>query len=159
MVGLSTKNEQTSDDTLLVPKKVESLSQKDIKACSSVFTTMPWDGARVWGIESYLSRLREHAQRLGIALPSDFDQQLASQFTAVTQTMHEGGQVPVGSERGLLRIQLGSGGLVSVTTRVLPPLQTQTVESNGGLVDGVRVITLPAPRWEGEITGSKHGGA
>jgi len=106
----------------------------------SVFTTLRWDGADGVAFRSlHLNRIREHAHRLGIAWPEDFEQRLADSAKSADKRMQDDGN-------GLARIRLDSDGLVSVEFRWVSYPDSP-----------LKAASHPAPRWKNDVLGSKHG--
>jgi len=119
-------------------------------ARSSAFTTLRWDGdSSVAHLEAHLQRLKEHASRLSIEWPIDGRKQaLSSMLTAFSmseQSKHD-------DSVGLATLNLNLNGEISASTRwkLIRP------NSNHEL-SRVSATAIPSPRWEGEITGCKHG--
>ena len=99
---------------------------------SSVFTTLRWQEGHVAWLPEHLTRLQDHAERLGIAWPEDFIQQLHA--------------TPIQGEGNLCRIQLGRDGDISVTLR----------HSQYG-PSPLTAVSQEAPRFPEQIQGTKHG--
>ena len=104
---------------------------EDTQADSSVFTTLRWEDGRVAWLERHLTRLRSHAERLGIEWPSDFNEQLTS--------------TPVTGDGNLCRIRLSRNGRVEVflSTSEYPP-------------SPFTALSQAAPRFDQRTQGTKH---
>tara|TARA_Y100000589_G_C27191597_1_gene645040 strand:+ start:590 stop:1324 length:735 start_codon:yes stop_codon:yes gene_type:complete len=99
---------------------------------SSVFTTLRWQEGHVAWLPEHLTRLQNHAERLGIAWPDDFIQQLHAS--------------PIQGVGNLCRIQLGQNGVISVTLR----------HSHYG-PSPLTAASQAAPRFSEQVQGTKHG--
>ena len=99
---------------------------------SSVFTTLRWNnsGDVAW-LSQHLSRLRVHAERLGIEWPKDMSQSLQD--------------VSIGGVGNLCRIQLSRDGTVALTLR-------ECKYPNSPLI----AVSYSAPRFSEKVQGTKH---
>jgi branched-subunit amino acid aminotransferase/4-amino-4-deoxychorismate lyase len=112
---------------------------------SEVFTTVAWDGAaRLLAADLHFARLRRHAERLGISLPSDFEGLI---FEALAGLDIPGVAI-VGDDQAphLIKVGISAGGQVSLTPRVNVTYPAE-----------LSAITLAAPIWDAGVRGTKHG--
>jgi len=121
---------------------------------SASFTTLPWDGGRrVRSPELHMKRLREHINKLGLAWPDDFAEQLRAALNTLSREgatpsldadelddVHQAHQPPA-----LLRVEVNEDGGVGLVGR--------PCHRTGSEVTG---ICHPAPRYPAELQGLKH---
>ena len=68
---------------------------------SGVFTTIAWNGGcKVADLDSHIRRMAEHAGRLRITLPSDFEQQIMGQLSHFSDNIEPEDLTP----RNLIRL-------------------------------------------------------
>jgi branched-subunit amino acid aminotransferase/4-amino-4-deoxychorismate lyase len=116
---------------------------KDANPRGLVFTTMVWDQAvYVADFDRHLQRLVEHARRLRIPWPADFQQRLNDTFNAIETTPSPTLRKPA----GLLRLEVHRSGEVTIKPRSFS-LRNEPLEA----------IAVAAPRWSPKINGTKHG--
>ena len=98
---------------------------------AAVFTTLRWEDGRAAWLDEHLSRLQSHAERLGIAWPSDFQDRLAK--------IHPSG------EGNLCQIRLSKDGEMELTLRLAeyPP-------------SPLAALSQAAPRFALSVQGTKH---
>ena len=98
---------------------------------AAVFTTLRWEDGRAAWLDEHLSRLQSHAERLGIAWPSDFQDRLAK--------IHPSG------EGNLCQIRLSKDGEMELTLRLAeyPP-------------SPLAALSQAAPRFSLRVQGTKH---
>jgi len=109
---------------------------------SSVFTTLPWDGAdKVAFFDLHLQRLSERASRLRIDLPDDLKSSVLIAMKNIS-SIENGKWMPT----GLISVRLFKDGKITCEGRVnrqrQPPLAA---------------VSQVAPRWSKRVTGCKHG--
>ena len=99
---------------------------------SSVFTTLRWNnsGDVAW-LSLHLSRLRDHAERLGIQWPKDISQLLE--------------EASIDGEGNLCRIQLSRDGTVAITRRECNYPKSPLI-----------ALSYTAPRFSAKVQGTKH---
>jgi len=108
----------------------------------SVFTTLPWNGIDAVGfLDLHLQRLSEHAQKLGIKVPADLRDRVLGLLGDIQQ-ISVGERVPA----GLVTVTLDREGGLEVDSR-----------ENVQPTSPVTAISLPAPRWNRPVQGTKHG--
>ena len=98
---------------------------------ASVFTTLRWDNGRVAWLDEHLTRLRKHAERVGIEWPVNIQQDIAS----ISPT----------GEGNLCRIQLNKNGQIELTLRMSQYNQSP-----------LSALSEPAPRFPKSVQGTKH---
>lgn len=99
---------------------------------AAVFTTLRWKAGRVAWLDFHISRLRSHAERVGIDWPEDFRERLAA-------------AVPQG-EGDLCRIRLHRDGEVTTSLRTYVPANSP-----------LRAVSHAAPVHPIRVQGTKHG--
>ena len=116
-------------------------AQKDIRGTGSmgdttpvdaaVFTTLRWEDGRAAWLGDHLSRLKSHAERLGIAWPSDFEDRLTN--------IHPSG------DGNLCQIRLNKEGEIELILRLAeyPP-------------SPLAASSQAAPRFTHRAQGTKH---
>ena len=108
---------------------------------SAVFTTVLWNGkTSIADFAQHLKRLKSHAERLRIELPSDFISMLSNQIKLIDNSPIE--------ELQLLNITYDSENEeVRLNPRPLPKHRNCDMHA----------ITMPLKKWLGDVTGTKHG--
>tara|TARA_B100001027_G_C16266515_1_gene332407 strand:- start:3831 stop:4595 length:765 start_codon:yes stop_codon:yes gene_type:complete len=108
---------------------------------SAVFTTVLWNGkTSIADFAQHLKRLKSHAERLRIELPSDFTTTLSNHIKLI-------GASPI-EELQLLNITYDSeNDEIRLNPRPLPKLRNCDMHA----------ISMPLKKWLGDITGTKHG--
>ncbi len=111
----------------------------------SVFTTVTWDGLHhVADLESHLNRLTNHAIRLRMSLPEDLESEIKKAFTDIVSLKNGQLKQPI----GLVKIVIDCTEQSPVRLSERPiTLRNEEIEA----------ITVPAPRWNRKVTGTKHG--
>ena len=126
---------------------------------SASFTTLPWDGGRrVRSPELHMKRLREHINKLGLAWPDDFAEQLRAALNTlsgedapVSQPVDEVSEnessrrPPTLQPQALLRVEVDDNGVVGLVGRQCNRTKNE-----------VTGICHPAPRYSTELQGLKH---
>ena len=111
----------------------------------SVFTTVTWDGlCHFADFKTHLNRLSNHAERLRLDLPENLESEIKKAFLEI-QPMKNGRLIqPI----GLVKIVIACNSKSSVQLSARPiTLRNEEIEA----------ITVPAPRWNRKVTGTKHG--
>ena len=118
------------------------------QANTCVFTTMRFDGkSSVAHYNLHLKRLQEHAFRVGIKWPKNAEK-IANEAIIDEFSNHN---LPV-NQPGLIRLELNYQGFMQAKIRAF--------SIGDGDLSCVRKVTstaLPAPQWNDEINGCKHG--
>ena len=111
----------------------------------SVFTTVTWDGLHhVADLKAHLKRLSNHAIRLRMTLPENLETEIKKAFTDI-----------VSLKNGQLKQPLGLVKIVIDCTEQSPVrLSERTITLRN---EEIEAITVPAPRWNRKVTGTKHG--
>lgn len=111
----------------------------------SVFTTVTWDGLHhVADLKAHLNRLSNHAIRLRMTLPENLETEIKKAFTDI-----------VSLKNGQLKQPLGLVKIVIDCTEQSPVrLSERTITLRN---EEIEAITVPAPRWNRKVTGTKHG--
>lgn len=111
----------------------------------SVFTTVTWDGLHhVADLKAHLNRLSNHAIRLRMTLPENLEAEIKKAFTDI-----------VSLKNGQLKQPLGLVKIVIDCTEQSPVrLSERTITLRN---EEIEAITVPAPRWNRKVTGTKHG--
>ena len=111
----------------------------------SVFTTVTWDGLHhVADLKAHLNRLSNHAIRLRMTLPENLETEIKKAFTDI-----------VSLKNGQLKQPLGLVKIVIDCTEQSPVrLSERTIALRN---EEIEAITVPAPRWNRKVTGTKHG--
>lgn len=100
-----------------------------------------WDGkSSVADFVAHLERLKNHAGRLRIELPSDLDSMVAKAICDLGEGMEK-------SQRQLLTISYSNSDNLVLTSRPLPKLRSSEIHGK----------TKPLHKWLGDVTGTKHG--
>lgn len=101
-------------------------------ADSLVFTTMRWknNGQVAW-LSLHLSRMRAHAEQLGIEWPAEMSQYLK--------------EAKIEGEGNLCRLQLNSDGVIAISLR-------ESNYPNSPLI----ALSQTAPRFSEKVQGTKH---
>tara|TARA_B110000438_G_scaffold82061_1_gene81879 strand:+ start:1244 stop:2038 length:795 start_codon:yes stop_codon:yes gene_type:complete len=111
----------------------------------SVFTTVTWDGLHhVADFQIHLNRLSNHAGRLRMTLPENLESEIKKAFSDIVALKNGELKQPI----GLVKIVIdctGKSGVRLVERSIT--LRNEEIEA----------ITLPAPRWNRKVTGTKHG--
>lgn len=111
----------------------------------SVFTTVTWDGLHhVADFQIHLNRLSNHAGRLRMTLPENLESEIKKAFLNIFALKNGELKQPI----GLVKIVIdctGKSGVRLVERSIT--LRNEEIEA----------ITLPAPRWNRKVTGTKHG--
>ncbi|MDC0340849.1 aminotransferase class IV [Candidatus Poseidoniaceae archaeon] len=111
----------------------------------SVFTTVTWDGLHhVADFQIHLNRLSNHAGRLRMTLPENLESEIKKAFLNIVALKNGELKQPI----GLVKIVIdctGKSGVRLVERSIT--LRNEEIEA----------ITLPAPRWNRKVTGTKHG--
>jgi branched-subunit amino acid aminotransferase/4-amino-4-deoxychorismate lyase len=109
----------------------------------SVFTTVTWDGLSHFAdFETHLKRLSDHAKRLRLSLPENLQSEIIEQFLAIQPLQNGENKQPL----GLVKITIDNNSTVQLSARPIT-LRNEEIEA----------ITVPAPRWNRKVTGTKHG--
>jgi len=109
---------------------------------SSVFTTMPCnDAGQIAFLDAHLNRLKKHAERLSIDIPDDLNKQISTAINELEGMVDN----PV-RPSNLATLRLTREGDVSIKLR-----------ANEQHVSPMRAISVPDPKWSGNIKGTKHG--
>ncbi|MBL6731981.1 MAG: aminotransferase class IV [Candidatus Poseidoniaceae archaeon] len=112
-----------------------------VKPRDSVFTTVMWDGeGSVADFVAHLARLKNHAERLRIELPSDLDLTIAKAICELGEGIEK-------TQRQLLTISYSNSDNLDLTSRPLPKLRSSKIHGK----------TKPLHKWLGDVTGTKHG--
>lgn len=111
----------------------------------SVFTTVTWDGLHhVADFQVHLNRLSNHAERLRMNLPENLEAEIKKAFVDIVALKNGELKKPI----GLVKIVIdctGKSGVRLVERSIT--LRNEEIEA----------ITVPAPRWNRKVTGTKHG--
>ena len=111
----------------------------------SVFTTVTWDGLHhVADFQIHLNRVSNHAGRLRMTLPENLESEIKKAFLDIVTLKNGELKQPI----GLVKIVIdctGKSGVRLVERSIT--LRNEEIEA----------ITLPAPRWNRKVTGTKHG--
>ena len=109
----------------------------------SVFTTVTWDGLSHFAdYKTHLKRLSDHAKRLRISLPENIESLISEHFLAILPLENGQQKQPL----GLVKISIDSDANVQLSSRPIT-LRNEEIEA----------VTVPAPRWNRKVTGTKHG--
>ena len=124
-----------------VPIITESTNPAD-----GVFTTLAWDGdEKILLLDKHIDRLKKHCQKLSINFPQNFNEKVIQACASLTKISDAGLNFHPSQPPCLLRITLSSSGVISAKGR-------QNIPHNGTLTATI----TEAPRWDGNITGTKH---
>ena len=111
----------------------------------SVFTTVTWDGLHhVADFQIHLNRLSNHAERLRMPLPENLQSEIKKAFIDIVVLKNGELKQPV----GLVKIVIDCTGQTSVRL-----VERAIILRN----EEIEAITVPAPRWNRKVTGTKHG--
>ena len=111
----------------------------------SVFTTVTWDGLHhVADLKAHLNRLSNHAIRLRMTLPENLETEIKKAFTDIVSLKNGQLKQPI----GLVKI------VIDCTEQSPVRLSERTIALRN---EEIEAITVPAPRWNRKVTGTKHG--
>ena len=111
----------------------------------SVFTTVTWDGLHhVADLKAHLNRLSNHAIRLRMTLPENLENEIKKAFTDIVSLKNGQLKQPI----GLVKI------VIDCTEQSPVRLSERTIALRN---EEIEAITVPAPRWNRKVTGTKHG--
>lgn len=111
----------------------------------SVFTTVTWDGLHhVADLKAHLNRLSNHAIRLRMTLPENLEAEIKKAFTDIVSLKNGQLKQPI----GLVKI------VIDCTEQSPVKLSERTITLRN---EEIEAITVPAPRWNRKVTGTKHG--
>tara|TARA_B110000858_G_C17797901_1_gene473517 strand:+ start:806 stop:1603 length:798 start_codon:yes stop_codon:yes gene_type:complete len=111
----------------------------------SVFTTVTWDGLHhVADLKAHLNRLSNHAIRLRMTLPENLENEIKKAFTDIVSLKNGQLKQPI----GLVKI------VIDCTEQSPVRLSERTITLRN---EEIEAITVPAPRWNRKVTGTKHG--
>lgn len=111
----------------------------------SVFTTVTWDGLHhVADLKAHLNRLSNHAIRLRMTLPENLETEIKKAFTDIVSLKNGQLKQPI----GLVKI------VIDCTEQSPVKLSERTITLRN---EEIEAITVPAPRWNRKVTGTKHG--
>ena len=111
----------------------------------SVFTTVTWDGLHhVADLKAHLKRLSNHAIRLRMTLPENLEAEIKKAFTDIVSLKNGQLKQPI----GLVKI------VIDCTEQSPVRLSERTITLRN---EEIEAITVPAPRWNRKVTGTKHG--
>lgn len=111
----------------------------------SVFTTVTWDGLHhVADLKAHLNRLSNHAIRLRMTLPENLEAEIKKAFTDIVSLKNGQLKQPI----GLVKI------VIDCTEQSPVRLSERTITLRN---EEIEAITVPAPRWNRKVTGTKHG--
>ena len=111
----------------------------------SVFTTVTWDGLHhVADLKAHLNRLSNHAIRLRMNLPENLEGEIKKAFTDIVSLKNGQLKQPI----GLVKI------VIDCTEQSPVRLSERTITLRN---EEIEAITVPAPRWNRKVTGTKHG--
>ena len=111
----------------------------------SVFTTVTWDGLHhVADLKAHLNRLSNHAIRLRMTLPENLETEIKKAFTDIVSLKNGQLKQPI----GLVKI------VIDCTEQSPVRLSERTITLRN---EEIEAITVPAPRWNRKVTGTKHG--
>ena len=111
----------------------------------SVFTTVTWDGLHhVADLKAHLNRLSNHAIRLRMNLPENLEGEIKKAFTDIVSLKNGQLKQPI----GLVKI------VIDCTEQSPVRLSERTIALRN---EEIEAITVPAPRWNRKVTGTKHG--
>ena len=111
----------------------------------SVFTTVTWDGLHhVADLKAHLNRLSNHAIRLRMTLPENLEGEIKKAFTDIVSLKNGQLKQPI----GLVKI------VIDCTEQSPVRLSERTIALRN---EEIEAITVPAPRWNRKVTGTKHG--
>jgi branched-subunit amino acid aminotransferase/4-amino-4-deoxychorismate lyase len=111
----------------------------------SVFTTVTWDGLHhVADFQIHLNRLSNHAERLRMTLPENLESEIKKAFVDIVALKNGELKQPI----GLVKIVIDCTGQSSLR------LVERTITLRN---EEIEAITVPAPRWNRKVTGTKHG--
>jgi len=111
----------------------------------SVFTTVTWDGlCHFADFQTHLNRLSNHAERLRLNLPENLESEIKKAFITIQPLENGESKQPIGLVK--IVIDCTSKSNVQLSSRLIT-LRDEEIEA----------ITVPAPRWNRKITGTKHG--
>ena len=123
-----------------------SIITESINPCDGVFTTLAWDGdEKILLLEKHIDRLKDHCQKLSINYPKNFNEKFIQACESLTKISGSDINFHPSQPPCLVRTTLSSSGVVSVKGR-------QNIPHNGTL----NATIIEAPRWDGNITGTKH---
>ena len=111
----------------------------------SVFTTVTWDGLHhIADFQTHLNRLSNHAERLRMTLPKNIESEIKKAFEDIVALKNGELKQPI----GLVKIVIDCNDQSSMRLSERPiTLRNEEIEA----------ITVPAPRWNRKVTGTKHG--
>tara|TARA_B100001250_G_scaffold69690_1_gene56011 strand:- start:565 stop:1347 length:783 start_codon:yes stop_codon:yes gene_type:complete len=110
-----------------------------------VWSTVAWDGKEsLLAASLHFDRMERHAYRLNFSLPENFRRNIFKELTNLdfsAESIAQEDQPPF-----LVKISITNEGIISLTPRL-----------NQSWPNVLKAITVSAPRWNGEIRGTKHG--
>jgi branched-subunit amino acid aminotransferase/4-amino-4-deoxychorismate lyase len=110
-----------------------------------VWSTVAWDGKEsLLAASLHFDRMERHAHRLNFSLPENFRRNIFKELTNLdfsAEPIVQEDQPPF-----LVKISITNEGIISLNPRL-----------NQSWPNVLKAITVSAPRWNGEIRGTKHG--